>query len=491
MKKFLVFALICLTMIFTACNNEKPNANTDNNPTETNQNETKNEDIRTTAEIPDNLPEKDFGGYNFRIYIRGGVDTPSEEFYVESETGDILDDAKYRRRIKTEERFNIKIDEISYDYNDSPASAAQKSILAGDDAFDLAGVHGASMSALAQRELLVDWIEYMPYVNFDAPWWPDDEAKSMRIGGKLYFNIGELTYANTSGAACMLFNKDLFKDLAIKYPYDDVVGGTWTLDKFSSIVKQGILDLNGDGVMTPEDDRYGLEIYHDTVYPVNVFFCGGDKVITVRDDGSLELTAYTQRTVDIFGKFFDMMSGGGGYVFYDVSKRTDFSRTAFREGRALFYAGLLTHVVTHRDSEIDFGVVPCPKYDESTPKYYANSYLGSRVFGVPVTAPDTEKISIIVEALSLEGYRLIKPAYYEEALKRKFSRDGESADMLDYIREGIVFEFAQYFGNVGGNLQFIGQQLITQREPNFASFYEKNEGAVQKNIDKINEEYGH
>ncbi|MCL2816056.1 MAG: hypothetical protein FWD23_15785, partial [Oscillospiraceae bacterium] len=83
MKKFLVFALICLTMIFTACNNEKPNANTDNNPTETNQNETKNEYIQTSAEIPDIVPEKDFGGYNFRIYIRGGVDTPSEEFYVE------------------------------------------------------------------------------------------------------------------------------------------------------------------------------------------------------------------------------------------------------------------------------------------------------------------------------------------------------------------------------------------------------------------------
>ncbi|MCL1794960.1 MAG: hypothetical protein FWG34_13970 [Oscillospiraceae bacterium] len=490
-RKLSLLAVICAaSLAFVACGGDGANADADKKAENAEQVETNNEQLQETTDMPDNLPERDFGGYRFRLYMRGGTERQSAEFYMEGETGDIMDDAKYSRRIKVEERFGIKIDEMSYDYNDPGASAAQKSILAGDDAFDLLGVHGASMAAIAQKEYLLDWIENMPYVNFAAPWWPDDEAKSMRIGGKLYFTIGELTYANTSGAACMLFNKELFKDLSIDYPYADVTEGTWTLDKFVSVAKLGILDLNGDGKMAPEDDRYGLEIYHDTVYPVNVFFCGGDKIITVRDDGRLDLTAYSDRTISIFEKFFDMIKSDGA-CFQNWTKYPDGMNSAFRNGRALFYAGLMMHIITHRDLEIEFGVVPVPKYEQSTPKYYANSYLGSQVFGVPITAADTERISIIVEALSAEGYRILKPAYYEEALKRKFSRDEESESMIDYIRDGIVFEFAQYFGNIGGNFSFLGQQLLSQKEPNFASFYEKNEAQIQKNIDKANEEYGY
>ena len=491
-QKLLILAVICAaSLAFAACGGDGADADADKKAENTERADSNGDGVPEAAEVPDNLPERDFGGYRFRIYMRGGVETGSAEFYVESETGDIMDDAKYSRRIKVEERFGIKIDEMSYEYNDSAASAAQKSILAGDDAFDLVGVHGSNMAPIAQKELLLDWIENMPYVNFAAPWWPDDEAKSMRIGGKLYFTIGELTCANTNGAQCMLFNKNLFKDLSIDYPYSDVINGTWTLDKFVSVVKLGSYDLNGDGAMVPEDDRYGLEIYHDTVYPVGVFFCGGDKVITVHDDGGLELTAYNERTIAIFDKFFDMMKSEGAYVYYNGGTRSDFVHTAFREGRSLFWAGLMTHIITHRDLDIDIGVVPCPKYDQSTPKYYTSSYLGSQVFGVPITAADTERISIIVEALSAEGYRILKSAYYEEALQRKFTRDSESAEMLDYIRDGIVFEFAQYFGNIGGNFSFIGQQLLSQKEPNFASFYEKNEAQIQKNIDKANEEYGY
>jgi len=445
-----------------------------------------------TTELRDKLPDRDFGGYTFRVYTRGPADGADRntQIYSEGENGDLINDVIYKRQKKIEDRFNINIDSIPYDYGDSSANAAQKSILAGDNAFDLLAVHGANMAAVAQKNLLVDWISAMPYVDFEAPWWPDDETKSMRLGGKLYFTIGELTYSNVWGASCLLFNKELFKNLNIDYPYSAVKGGTWTLDKFISTVKQGSFDLDGDGAITPENDRYGLEIYHDSVYPTCVFFCGGDKVITVHEGGRLELTAFNERTVSIFDKFFGMMGSKAAYVFYDAAKRTDFNRTAFREGRSLFWAGLVTHVITHRDLDIDIGILPCPKYDESTPRYFTSSYLGSQVFGVPVTSPDTERTSVVVEALSAEGYRMVKPVFYEEALKRKFSRDDESEDMLDYIRDGIVFEFAQYFGNVGGSMQFIGTALLGQKQPDFASFYEKNETSVKKNIGKINEEYG-
>jgi ABC-type glycerol-3-phosphate transport system substrate-binding protein len=434
-----------------------------------------------TTEMPDNLPERDFDRYNFRIYMRDSG-AANADLYAESEIGEPLNDAVYKRNKTIDERFNINIDFAYYPASEWNAVSAQKSILAGDDSFDIAAVHGAAPFVLSQKNVLLDFFENMPYINFEAPWWSDDIIKNLSAFGKLYCITGDISYASLDCTLCLLFNKDLFKELNIEYPYNDVINGTWTLDKFISIAKQGMRDIDGDGIFSPDADRYGFDILNDWAYPISVLYCGGDRVITIGEGGIPELTVYNERTVGIFDKFFNMINvPGAAYI-------RNGEMSMFRDGRSLFLSNVLSAIVEHRDMEDDIGILPNPKYDESTPKYYSNVDAGRNVFTVPVTATDTERTSIIVEALCAEGYRKVIPALYDVSLKTKHARDEESSVMIDYIKDGRVYDYGYFNTSVAGDFGYCGRNLLASNNANFTSFYEKNADKVQKNIDKLNNE---
>ena len=105
---------------------------------------------------------------------------------------------------------------------------------------------------------------------------------------------------------------------------------------------------------------------------------------------------------------------------------------------------------------------------------------------IPKTVSDTEKISIIIEALAAESYRSVMPAFYEVSLKTKYSRDEESEAMLDYIRDGIIFDYGYFNSSVAGDLAYIGSNLYASKNPNFLSYYEKLAPKAEENIKKLN-----
>jgi ABC-type glycerol-3-phosphate transport system substrate-binding protein len=478
MKKLvcLFTALFIMLSLLVSCSGDENNTTLQtDNPAESAGNSGEVTEPPTTTVISDNLPEMNFEGYNFRVYLR---DLPqyNEDMYAESETGEPVNDAVYNRNRKIEERFNITIESIFYDGQDTGGTSARTLILSGEDAFDIAGVHGGGAFMLAKENLVLDWFENMPYVDFEAPWWAEDITANLSAFGKLYCMSGDISHSSLSATMCMFFNKDLFQELGIEYPYNDVINGTWTLDKFISIAKSGAGDLNGDGQITADADRYGFESYNEWGYPINVFYCGGDRVITL-NNGIPELTVYNERTADIFNKFFDLMDSGSAYV------RPNQDYELFESGRALFYTRSMGSIVNLRGMEAEIGILPSPKYDESAPKYYSNVDAGRNVFVVPSTSTNTERTSIIVEALSAEGYRTVLPAFYELSLKTKHARDNESAVMLDYIKESRVYDYGYFNTAMAGALAYSGQQLYMSGNPNFASFYESNAAAVQKNID--------
>ena len=181
------------------------------------------------------------------------------------------------------------------------------------------------------------------------------------------------------------------------------------------------------------------------------------------------------------------MNSGAAYIHDFGTDGAYPVNTAFRSGRSLFYTTYLQDVIRHRDLEYEIGILPLPKYDDSTPKYYTNVDAGQNVFVVPVTVADTERTSIIVEALCAEGYNTVIPAFYDVSLKTKYARDDESSAMIDYIKDGWVYDYGYFNFPLAGDLAFIGQRLVTSRNPNFTSFYERLESQVQKRIDDLNQ----
>ncbi|MBE6723603.1 MAG: hypothetical protein E7576_00180 [Ruminococcaceae bacterium] len=82
--------------------------------------------------IPDNLPERDEGGADFRIGFLdfGGPGMYTQDWVAEELTGDVLNDAVFNRNAAVEERFNIKISMVSHP-NDNYSTAFTSTVIAG------------------------------------------------------------------------------------------------------------------------------------------------------------------------------------------------------------------------------------------------------------------------------------------------------------------------------------------------------------------------
>ena len=88
-----------------------------------------------------------------------------------------------------------------------------------------------------------------------------------------------------------------------------------------------------------------------------------------------------------------------------------------------------------------YGVIPMPKYDETQDKYY--TFLHDQFTSIGITsvhANDDETVQMlgaVLEAMALESYKTVAPAYYEVALKGRYLDDPESWRMLDMIYENV------------------------------------------------------
>jgi GH24 family phage-related lysozyme (muramidase) len=83
--------------------------------------------------------------------------------------------------------------------------------------------------------------------------------------------------------------------------------------------------------------------------------------------------------------------------------------------------------------------------DEEQGEYYAG--YTERFMAVPYLCEDLEFVGTMIESMSAEGYRQVLPAYYETALKGRYTHDSESVQMLEIIREASVIDFAYVYGN--------------------------------------------
>ncbi len=174
-----------------------------------------------------------------------------------------------------------------------------------------------------------------------------------------------------------------------------------------------------------------------------------------------------------------MAETDGGYLNNSESVYT------FVSGNSLFGMFDLGNVLSKlRDSEITYGILPIPKLNEMQENYISGST--DRPFAIPVTAQDDEKLGIIIEAMSAEGYKQVRPAFFEIALKNKYSYDADSSEMLEIIGNTIVLDFSYIYSNFSGFAWTLMTMMnVSNPSMDFASYYAKNEKVQKKMIEKL------
>ena len=432
---------------------------------------------------PHGLPETDFEGAPFRISCFGDEDQVPYLQPAES-IGEAVNDAIYNRNSMLMDEYNFVFETISYgtDFNKHTKDISAL-VLAGEDAYEMIYGH---VVGTCNNAIIGDYMNMydLPYLNFDAPWWPAQSVDEMTIFDCMYTIACNATYSQLASAKVVFFNKDLADQYGLEDPYELVRNGEWTIDKLISMSEGIYQDTNGDGVRDVED------VYGYTTIPMqNGFFVScNTPILSPTDDGGKEITVMTERTVSLVEKLYSWYYESGN-VFLTVTDLKDpgYCANVFAAGKAAMTFGKLHHASEYyRESDVSYGILPQPKYDTAQEQY--SIFACPSLFSVPITCQNTELAGLVFEAMTYYGYYDVIPVYYETTLQGKIADAPEDVEMLEIINDALIVSFAYCYDNWEGFAHFLSGNImnfaVDKGNKDVASVYAKKEKSALNRLEK-------
>ncbi len=483
MKKLsLILAALLLMSSFAACSDKPADGKvaTTTAPTAVDT-AAETDALDARKSISDNLPEANFDGETFRLYA--STEKRAEKFYAESSNGDVINDAIFNAILTTEQRFNTDIVCILSDLGGNEDvthnDAIRKAVQSEEDVCDVAENHD-SLSGSAAVEGMYTNLHNLDLLDFTQPWWAPNAVESLTFMDQLYLGSSAMSITGFNQTRVIFFNKDLLNKYNMEEPYDTVFAGEWYLDTLINQTKDVYEDLNGNSSRDSED-FYG----YIAGAPIYCYLESYGIPTIIKDEDSLTTGINTPRTVTMVEKLYNLLYETDGGMIYKKVDSEDNNIVLFGKNQSLYAFGEIGDAVNHlRHTDVNYGIIPTPKLDEVQEDYLA-AYT-DRFFVVPRTVPTDryEFVGTIIEAMSAEGYKQIFPAYYEIALKQKFTFDNESMQVLDLINDCRILDFAfVYCAEINGLID----SLLSPTAPssNFASKYTAQEKVINAKLKSV------
>ncbi len=475
-RRILTFMLACLMAASAvSCGGETVEPN---DGTTAGQNDETTTAPETVANDKDELPDKKFDGKEFKVLA---AESTAYKGYIDvAETnGDVLNDAVYNSNRSVEDRFDVKIvQEVQGAVQANETGA--KVILSGDHEYDIISMTDRNVLWQAIDGMLLSYAD-MPYVDLTKDYWCQSINKSMTIGGQQWLAYGDFNLSVYDYTYALAFNKKLLDELKLDDPYALVDSGKWTFDVFNKMCIAASMDLNGDSKMD-ENDRFGWSANAKQLTPTMWVAAGAQSIKKDKDDLPYFSMANDEKFLEVYEKIVDITWANDAWYTGGVKDQNINLDMMFSDGNALFQTtsfGLLD-TGYYRDMKIDYGILPHPKWDEAQESYYAR-VEGGRIFAIPITTVDKEFTGLMLEAMSSSAHEKILPAYFEVALKTKYTRDDESSRMFDLIMEGRVYDLGDTFWCVNIRDGFM-RNLFKEGSKDLASAIASNKESVETSI---------
>lgn len=446
-----------------------------------------NTDTELETEIHGNLPDRDLEGRTFTVYTRSAPGLPQFDAYElvsEEMNGDVLNDAIYTRNMAVEEKYNFTIQQEKFE---SPGTTTIKAAQSGDTSVDY------TVSQVADvREKVIEGAFYDlydgEYFDFDMPWWHETINESCSLAGKLFMAMNDYLLLYKQQTYCLFFNKTTATDYQLRDYYEAVLDGSWTWENMYADMQLVTMDVNGDGKMD-QWDSYGFTCQYGQMLAAVI---GCDVQYSEKDaDDTPILKADAESHINVLDKvssiFIDktvtLLANDYSSSVTTGKSMWDIPSDTFYDERALFLGGVVRYAPSIIENcEVDFGILPMPKYTEEQNGYYSYSEVGnSTAILVPVVA-DLSDVSFVIEALSEESYRTVVPAYYKVMVKSKYSPDPNASAVLDLMFANHRFDTALLYSWL--DISGIYDTILQKKENTFASQYAAKSGAAQTKLDK-------
>ncbi len=432
----------------------------------------------TAAYTPD-IEKQDYG-VDFNLVVGGGT-LASDYFFVEErdKDGGQMESTVYERAVKIKDHLGVQMVLQDAGSWTEYAPAVIRTVQAGDDDYQLVltNVYQGVTDLITTNSLYN--LDDLKAINLEAPYWNTDLMDEITIEGKHLYGYNDFCL---SLVYLLVFNKDMMTRYNLTAPYDDVRNNEWTLDKLTSLASNVAVD-NGDNKWDAKD-TYGISGWG--WIPLVSFVTSSDLKIVSRNEDNDFVLAYEnnpEKMINLIDKIYAMYEAEYAHLWKSVP--TPNSTIDFAESRTLFHFYLSSDLVTLRDENVKFGVLPYPLYDEEQTAYKTLNWNG--LMGVPGSIKNPTMVGEVIELLAYYT-EPVKTAYYEDLLGQKIADAPDDAEMLNIIWNTQVSDVGIITCNSSGamdNLVYMIPKMCEGGNNNFASYMKSNRRAAQKGLDNV------
>lgn len=432
------------------------------------------------------LPEKRFDDFELTFVTRDEGEWTTVEI-VPDETSEFVNvaEAVTERNEILKSTYGVTLKELKTN-NAEYTTRVNKETMAPTGDFQAIVSRMDTAAGLVQQGSLIDLSseECAQYMNFSKPWWDSKMVEGLTIDGKVYFATGDILTSDNDGTFALLFNKKIATEVKLPDLYQLVNNGAWTMDQMYSFEKLAINDKNSDGKLSYDTDVCGFAYTGDS--PYCIVYAGGLQVIRMVD-GDLAYNLDVSRASNIADKAallfskettVDMNAAGGSIV--------EVGQKCFGEGHALFFGECMQCVSRMRSYDVDFGILPFPKYDDAQENYYSMMHLVGGVVSIPksVQGEARETVAYLLEAISYHSVDTLTNLYYDLNLKTKNAKDAESGPMIDLILANRVYDLA-YTYQLGGVVANVASAMLPSSKTNVASLNKSAQSGIKRGLSQL------
>jgi len=439
-----------------------------------------------TVEAGNDVPtfeEDTFNGEDFTFLIYGSYATDFVDAYIWADgvTGGTIPDAVMDRNRLVEEKYEVKIkaDECS-----SPMGEAKKRMQSGQCDYEIIYEWGIRSKGAAMDGLLYNFLD-LAYVDMDQSYWVEGVADKLTVADKLYVNTNYITMNALSWSHLYFFNKMLLEKYQYDEPYNYVYANNWTYDIFLAMAAGAEEDLDGDGVLTAEDQWgafNGLEMSEVCRAPL----------FSENDDGSYTLQGYTEGMLATYQRFESKINNLTKITWEDILKTgkdtSEFPSVfvasrflGFGEDHCLFMGASIDMTKEFVNMKSDYGLVPYPTVNPGD-EFYSDVDYCAPMFSIPMQVEDPDMVGIILEYMAYESEKILLPAYYETTVKTKRMEDVRDYDMLDIVRSNIDYSWTGIY-LFDTEISEMRNQMFTSGH--FASVWKRYQTKGQAELEEV------
>lgn len=457
----LFLALFMLILPLTACKKDE-------------EQPTDSAEITTGASEEYHVEARDYGGKDFIILASTVSEDGGRHFseYGGDVTGDRLNSSIFARDAAIMEKYNVNF-KINTTVNwNTELTNAQMS----DDLLFHIATPGVSNAVYSVSQGSIACLDDYSVFDFSRPWWQVSAMEQMKILGRHYFAVGDINLLAYDSVGIIFYSKQVARNYGFTDLHKHVEDGTWDYETFLGYVAKVTANTNGDQEYGA-GDTFG---YVAGSYSALCFTYAGNYSFVEKDvDGVPSMKADHSKFIEFFDTIVRDHSNKA-LIGYNIQG----DDAMFKSNRLLFNINMLGMSADHRADEIEYGILPLPKWTSDQDTYYTFPHQSaSTSLCIPISNREYDMTSRIMEDMAYHTYRDVLSYYIEENLFVK-SLDGDE-DSYNAVKISLSNLNCDIFFSYRAGITEMLRNCLDNPQLKIASQFKKYEKPIRNQLNGI------